>query len=153
MKRIGILLLTAMLSVGMLSACSGSGRTNNSGSTGNVSSGDVSEEEIAQGQIEDEDETAEIETQKVDDSFFVGTWVANTDKAKYMYGNVKITINEDGTWEGNITDEDIQGEWKRSGDGIKLTSDVIPFNMIYSSNNNVLLQETDDAVRVVLTRQ
>ena len=100
-----------------------------------------------------DDPEFELKTKKVDDSFFVGHWVAEGEKAEYMYGNVDIIIREDGTWDGNITEEEIHGKWTREGDGIRLTSDVIPFNMVYSTNNNVILQETDDAVRVVLTKK
>ena len=154
MKKILLSLLILILSLSMLSACKA---TIGSG-TGNLGADEVEESDSpmdkqTESQFVDEDEESELSTKKMDGSFFVGTWVAESEKAEFMYGNVTITINEDGTWDGNITDEEIHGTWTRSGDGIRLDSEVIPFNMVYTKNNNVVLQETDDAVRIVLTKQ
>jgi hypothetical protein len=155
MKKIGISLLIILMSLCMFTACNLFGEEEEE--TGSAGQGKTIEEsvedKIEEGQMEDEDEAFELKTKKVDDSFFVGHWVAEGEKAEYMYGNVDIIIREDGTWDGNITEEEIHGKWTREGDGIRLTSDVIPFNMVYSTNNNVILQETDDAVRVVLTKK
>ena len=148
-------LLVSLLIVCLIpifSSCGMLGNHNDKGQAENTTEEKTEEEQIM-GQFQDEDESIELHTQSVDDSFFVGTWKAETDRAVYMYGNVTITIKEDGTWVGNITDEDVHGTWRHKGDGIILESDIIPFNMVFSDNNNVLLQETDDAVRVVLTRQ
>lgn len=147
MKKWLSLILIFMLSMCMMSACSKDVKDDDASNT-------VVEEESEEMTVfEDEDEGIELETQEVGTDFFYGTWIAETDRAKYMYGNVEITINEDGTWDGNITEEIVHGKWKTYGEGIKLTSELIPFYMSYSSNNNVVLRETDDAVKVVLTRQ
>lgn len=147
MKKFLSLLLSIPLSFYIMSGCSGV-NDEYSDSTNSEASVDAT---ITQ--LQDEDESLELRTQKVEDSFFYGTWKAESDRASYMYGNVTIIINKDGTWDGNITEEELHGEWKHKGNGIRLTSDVIPFNMVYSDNNNVILQETDDSVRVVLTKQ
>lgn len=149
MKKLLALLMIVTLSICLFPACSNTEE--------DVDANDVTVEEEMEdaeiAQFEDEDESIELKTKTVDDSFFYGTWEAETDRASYMYGNVTITINEDGTWDGNITEEEVTGTWEHKGEGIRLTSELIPFNMVYSSNNNVILQETDDAVRVVLTRK
>ena len=60
--------------------------------------------------FEEEADGAEITTQKADVKDFMGSWEATSGQAKYQYGNVDFTIKEDGTWTGNITDEDFEGK-------------------------------------------
>lgn len=149
MKKYLSLILIISLFISLLPACS---KENKESEPSEITTEELLDDAFIS-QLEDEDENAKLKTKKVEDSFFYGTWTATSEKATYMYGNVTITINENGTWDGNITEEDIHGKWEHKGKGLRLTSDVIPFNLVYSSNNNVILQETDDAVRVVLTRK
>ena len=157
MKKFCTLLLVVLLGLCSFTACDifNESDGDDTGAAGQGQSKDTSyDEEKEEGIMEDEDEAFELETKRVEETFFVGHWVAEGEKAEYMYGNVDITIHDDGTWDGNITDEDIHGQWSKNGDGIKLVSDVIPFNMVYSSNNNVILQEVDEPdMKVVLTKK
>lgn len=155
MKKICISLLIVLLGLFMFAACDifGEGEETEPSGQGQTVDNSIAEEK-EEAQFEDEDEAFELKTKKMDDSFFVGHWVAEGEKAEYMYGNVEITINKDGTWDGNITEEVIHGKWTREGDGIRLTSDVIPFNMVYSSNSNMILQEVENPeIKVVLTKK
>lgn len=154
MKKFFAVFMFIVLSLCLITACGDS----KSGSTEEPTANDVSEEETVLTEEQekvliDEEDGDDFKTINIDTSKFYGSWVGNTERAKFMYGNLEITINEDGTWTGNITDESIEGTWEKTNNGLKLKSDIIPFNFVYSSNGNYVLQEEDDAVRVVLTKK
>ena len=147
MKRFLTFMLVLIMMMSVAVSC---GKDN-----GDDNQGDKNPTEHTQteSESEDEDTDMEIKPEKADLSEFYGTWTASSDKAEYMYGNVDITINEDGTWKGNITDEDLSGTWKKVDNYIVCSSKLFTFNVLKSTNGNIVMQETDDAVRVVLTKR
>ena len=147
MKRFLTFMLVLLMMMSVAVSC---GKDN-----GDDNQGDKNPTEHTQteSESEDEDTDMEIKPEKADLSEFYGTWTALSDKAEYMYGNVDITINEDGTWKGNITDEDLSGTWKKADNYIVCSSKLFTFNVLKSTNGNIVMQETDDAVRVVLTKR
>ena len=108
--------------------------------------------------FEEEADGAEIVTQKKSVEDFIGSWEVTSGQAKYQYGNVDLTINEDGTWTGNVTEEDFEGKWKESGDGILLTCDVFEFALAFTDKGVLVMQydpedETGELVTSVLTKK
>ena len=108
--------------------------------------------------FEEEADGAEITTQKADVKDFMGSWEATSGQAKYQYGNVDFTIKEDGTWTGNITDEDFEGNWEESGDGISLKNDLFEFKLAFTDKGVLIMQydpedETGELVTNVLTKK
>lgn len=83
---------------------------------------------------------------------FYGTWTGDSDKAEYLYGSLKITINGDGTWTGNITGEKLHGTWTEEDFGIHLHDEVLEWeaNLFYTDKNNFVLSE--DGMKIVLTK-
>ena len=108
--------------------------------------------------FDEEMDGAEITTQKKSVEDFVGSWEVTSGQAKYQYGNVDLTINADGTWSGNITDEDFKGKWKESDEGITLTCDVFEFRLAFTDKGVLVMQydpedESGELVTSVLTKK
>ena len=108
--------------------------------------------------FDEEMDGAEITTQKKSVEDFVGSWEATSGQAKYQYGNVDFTINADGTWTGNITEEDFEGKWEESGDGIRLKSDIFECTLAFTDKGVLVMQydpedETGELVTSVLTKK
>jgi len=104
----------------------------------------------------EEQDGAEIQFKKEDTSTFVGEWVATSDMAMQLYGNVDITINDDHTWSGNITDEDFSGKWVESGDGIEIKVGVHDIGLAFDSNDNLIMTRPvpdGEDIYTVLTRK
>lgn len=83
---------------------------------------------------------------------FFGTWTADSEKAEYLYGSLEITINEDGTWKGDITGEKLHGTWEELDYGVHLFDEVLEWesDLFYTANDNFVLSE--DGMKVVLTK-
>lgn len=94
-----------------------------------------------------------VETPKED---FYGTWSADSAKAKHLYGNFSVTINEDGTWTGVITDEEMQGAWEETDFGVRIRDDVYEWecDLFRTDKGNFIIDEVDlgGEGKVVLTR-
>ena len=110
--------------------------------------------------FDEEADGAEIVKKKADVKDFVGSWEVTSGQAKYQYGNVDLTINADGTWTGNITDEDFEGKWTESDEGIILTCDVFEFNLAFTDKDVLVMQydpededDTGELVTSVLTKK
>ena len=108
--------------------------------------------------FEEEGEDVEVSVKEAPEKDFIGSWAATSSQSEYFYGNVDIKIAADGTWSGNITDEQLSGRWKKQGKGLYLTSDLINLTLQFSSDNNLLMQQVyedsdDEAVIMVLTRK
>ena len=87
---------------------------------------------------------------------FYGTWSADSAKAKHLYGNLSITINDDGTWTGIITDEELQGTWEETDYGIHIRDDVYDWEceLNRTDKGNFIIDEDDlgGEGKVVLTK-
>lgn len=108
--------------------------------------------------FDEEIEDAEIEYKKSSVDDFIGSWEATSGQSAYFYGNVDLTINPDGTWTGNITEEPLKGKWKEQGGGIYLTSEIFNCNLTFTADGTLIMQEDyedtdDEAVLVVLTHK
>lgn len=102
-----------------------------------------------------EEEGAEIEPVEKDAKSFLGSWEAPSDHAKYLYGNINLRINSDGTWTGNITEEDFEGKWKENGTGISIRDkeNIINFELYYAKDGAVMLKDLEEPdIPIVLKR-
>ena len=88
---------------------------------------------------EEEMDGADIQYTKEDTSEFVGEWVADSDMANQLYGNVDIKINDDHTWSGNITDDEYSGEWTESENGIEIKVGFHDFGLAFSDSGNLVM--------------
>lgn len=87
---------------------------------------------------EDDGEDLVKEEHPVED--YYGIWEATSQRSAYMYGNVDINIKEDGTWKGNITEENFHGTWiyKNGSVVIKDTEEIIDFTLFYNDRGYMM---------------
>lgn len=102
---------------------------------------------------DNEEDGAVVKEQASDVSTFIGNWEARSDRAKYLYGNIDLSIKEDGTWTGNLTDEDFSGKWEYNGTGITLSSEIINCDLFQATDGSMMFRDHDDTdVLLVLDR-
>ncbi|MDO4518475.1 MAG: hypothetical protein Q4B78_04630 [Bacillota bacterium] len=77
---------------------------------------------------------------------FLGRWEATSEKAKYLYGNLEITINEDGTFDGNVTEEDFKGTWKKVDKGIEFSSEILSGKLFFGDNCRMVIYDEYDTL-------
>lgn len=169
MKRLSVLFISIVISVFMLSACSLFGNNASepvtdqdpaSSSSGVGNEIDPNAEIIEQPEgngiiFREEDDGKVVKKVKSAPEKYFGDWKATSDKSIYLYGNVDIRVNSDGTWSGNITDEKLTGTWENEGDHLHLTSELFNFDLAFDSKGTLFLIETgeDATFNTVLTRQ
>ena len=84
---------------------------------------------------------------------FIGKWSATSSEAQNLYGNLEITINEDGTFEGNVTDEDISGTWTKTDKGISYKCDLMGGSMYYGDHGKMVIEDNENGdVKVVMNK-
>lgn len=110
--------------------------------------------------FDEEGEFAEINTEKVSQENFYGSWTATSGKAMYLFGNFDITIKSDGSWSGNIADEPLKGKWVQNGDGLSLTSELFDFDLAFTKEGALVMKhvpdddyEESDPIIIVLTKK
>lgn len=92
---------------------------------------------------DNEREDAEVTEQAKAEDAFYGDWVANSNRAHYLYGNINFSIKSDGTWTGNVTEEDYSGTWKYNGTGITLSSDFINCDLYFAQDGQLMFKDHD----------
>ncbi|MBE6019472.1 MAG: hypothetical protein E7230_03925 [Clostridiales bacterium] len=119
---------------------------------------DLEEREGNDISFEEEDDEAVIEKVETEVSKYFGSWEATSDMALYLYGNIDITVKEDGTWEGNITGEPLGGTWEDKGDHLHMNdtlAELFDFDLAFDKGGHLILIDTDndDEVHTVLTKK
>jgi hypothetical protein len=94
--------------------------------------------------FEEEDEDTELTTAEKSPSDFFGTWEATSAQSHYQYGNIDLTVKEDGTWEGNISDDDLKGEWIEKDGGLYMTSEYFNFQLAYTDKDVLVMEYWPD---------
>ena len=94
--------------------------------------------------FDEEADSAEIVTSKKSSDSFIGSWEATSGQAMYQFGNVDFDIKDDGTWTGNVSDEDLEGKWKETSEGIHLTSDLLDCDLVFTENNVLVMRYSPD---------
>lgn len=87
---------------------------------------------------------AKAEEMNNDKESFYGTWVATSDKAEYLYGNLEITINEDGSFTGNVTQEDFSGTWEKAENGIEFSSVLLSGELYFGDTCKMVIYDEYD---------
>lgn len=88
---------------------------------------------------EEEQDGANIQYKDEEFSKFVGEWEANSDISNRLYGNVDITINDDHTWTGNITDDEYSGECVETDNGLAIKVRSFDFSLAFNENGTLIL--------------
>ena len=94
-----------------------------------------------------------------DPSNFYGTWIPKSSDAENLYGNLEITINEDGTFDANITDIDLHGTWHKINGGIEYNNELISGKVFYGPTCIMTFEEfsddeeSDEPIEVVLVKK
>ena len=106
---------------------------------------------------EEENEGVELEIKKKPTDDFVGSWAATSAQALYQYGSVDININNDGTWNGYIAHEDLEGTWEETQDGMHLTSDIMECDLKFTKDDLLVMfyspNHDDNYLTTVLTAE
>lgn len=108
--------------------------------------------------FEEEDDEAVLEKVNADVSDYFGEWEATSDMAQYLYGNVDITVKDDGTWEADITEEALGGTWEDKGDHLHMNdtkAGLFSFDLAFEKGGKLIMIDTDsdDEVHTVLTKK
>ena len=105
--------------------------------------------------FKEEDEDAHLAFVGKEPEDLFGSWTATSDKAIYLYGNLDVTVNSDGTWTGNVTGEEIGGKWKKVGDHLHMDNELFSFDLAYESSGKLILIETgeDASFNTVMTKK
>lgn len=119
---------------------------------------DLDEEDYDNGiSFEEEAEGADLHFKAVPVEDFFGSWSATSGQAMYMYGNVDLDIKANGTWTGNIAEEDLSGKWEADKDHLNMTSDLINFTLSFTDGGKLIMQEDreedGELLNTVLTKK
>ena len=81
-----------------------------------------------------------------DENDFYGKWSATSERAHYVFGNVDLVISDDGTWSGNIVEEDFSGKWEYKDSSLYITSsdDLIKWNLFFVEDGSLMFKDLDD---------
>ena len=87
-----------------------------------------------------------------DEKDFYGKWSATSNRAHYLFNNVDLVINEDGTWSGNIVEEDFSGTWEYKESSLFITSSdkIINWNLFFVEDGSLMFKDLDDPDRAPL---
>lgn len=152
-KKLKTLLVVVFSLMMMLSfaACGSSDEE----STDTDSNANNETKQVSQEDLEGAEKAAEDGVIKVDvpTRNFMGTWTADSAKAEHLFGNLTITLKDDNTWTGIVTDENLYGTWEEKDFGVHLYDEVELWecDLFYTDKDNFVLNE--DGIKIVLTRQ
>ena len=90
---------------------------------------------------DNEQEDAVVNETTADENAFYGKWVANSNRAHYLYGNINLDIKEDGSWTGNITEEDYSGTWSYNGEYITLESELVNCDLFFAEDGQLMFRD------------
>ena len=163
-KKYIALLIIFMMMFMVLSACSKDDEETTAVPQGEVyesaeglvdENGELVEAESSGISFAQEDDEAKLRFVEKDPSEFYGSWTATSDKAIYLYGNIDITVNSNGTWTGDITGEKLGGKWKQVDDHLHMYDELFSFDLAFESSGELMLIETGDdySFNTVMTRK
>ena len=150
-KRITAMLLifALILSVMAMTACKKDSSDETTGDAFLESQMDPDYEEESdfdQPKYDSEGDGAEVVKEDHDVLDFIGLWDATSHRSAYIYGNVSLNIREDGTWKGNITEEDFHGKWTYDNGEIviKDSEGIIDFTLFYNSDGYLMFKNNEE---------
>lgn len=148
-RLVSVLLVVVMItSSAFFTGCvkkSGGADASDAGNTANKKKL-MSESDFNNPTYSKEQEGASLVTKPHDESDFVGTWVAPSDYAEYLFGNVTLKIYQSRTWSGVITDEKFNGTWRPDDKGITIedTQGLIKWNLFFVDDGTLMFSDTDN---------
>lgn len=155
-----MLSLTMALSLGACSIFSDGGSGDSSDRPDSEDLTPEEMEELYDNGIEFEEEVEgaklHFKSSKPDD--FYGSWESTSGQSIYMYGNIDLKIAADGSWSGNVADEDIKGTWKFKDPALVLSSELFNASLSFTDDGKLILQEIRDdesgePINTVLTKK
>ena len=110
--------------------------------------------------LSDSEKAALKEKAKVmnkDEKNFYGTWKGDEVAYDY-YGDLTVTINEDGTVRIQASDEDLPGTWKKIDGGISYSTELIKGKIYYGDTCQMTIDSNDldleeEGIAITLTKQ
>lgn len=108
---------------------------------------DAADETMSDEQIRQSAELASkaAEMNKEEDNFY-GTWKATSQHAVDLYGHLEITINRNGTFDADVTDEIFSGTWKKIEGGISYTSELMEGKIFYGKTCRMVIENDGESV-------
>ena len=85
-----------------------------------------------------------------DEQNFLGTWKATSYYAENLYGHLIITINEDGTFDADVTSEKFSGTWKKTSYGLAYTSELMEGDIYFGPKCRLVIE--DMGLHVTITK-
>lgn len=106
----------------------------------------IAEDEMEDPALDKEIEDAEIISREATVDEFYGSWTATSEKAEYLYGNIDLTIKENKTWKGNVTNISLKGTWEPYEGGIRIKDGegLIDWKLYYTDDNVLLMEDFED---------
>lgn len=107
--------------------------------------------------FEEEEEEFDVVVSKKSIDQYYGKWEATSGQAVYQYGEVNLNIKKNGTWTGYIADEDLEGTWKETSEGIALTSELFDCDLSFTDSGVLLMRflpyGDTETINTVLTKK
>ena len=107
--------------------------------------------------FEEEEEGADLHFKSVEASDFVGKWEATSGQSVFLYGNIDLTITQDGHWSGNVAKEDVDGTWEFKNPTLSLKSEWFNATLSFTDDGTLIIQELRDddeePINTVLTHK
>lgn len=159
LKKLLGLSVIALLTLSLAACGGGTAKEETTGDgTGSLEEDDPVIAEVDNGiEFEEEEEDAELTFEKAPVDKFYGTWEVTSDQSLFQYGNVTLTINENGTYTGNVSEEDVNGTWEENDEGIALTGELLSCLLSYTDKDVLTMRYTPnddgDYITSVLTRK
>lgn len=101
----------------------------------------------------DPKQVAKAKALNQDTNNFIGKWKATSDEAKNLYGSLEISINEDGTFDADVTGESFSGTWTKVDNGISYTSELMKGKIYYGDYGKLVIEDNENGdIRVVLNK-
>lgn len=148
-KYIALLALIISVAICSFTACSLFGSSDDedvadTGSNEIITEDESEDTDFDHPEYANEQEEAVVKEKKSPVDSFYGSWTAKSDRAEYLYGNIDLTINKNGTWSGNVTEEEFNGKWEYNGTGITISSDIINADLFFASDGVLMFRDHDD---------
>ena len=96
--------------------------------------------------FENEMDGAELVVVPHKEKDFYGKWATASQQAEYLFGNVELKIDKDGSWSGNITDEKFKGKWQYTDSGLRIKDKegIINWELFFVEDGSLMFKDLDD---------